>query len=258
MIFNYDRWEVARDLWADQCVELLYCGGSPEEQADVGVGQWIMHCIALIWKLVFLIVPPPMLGGGWPCFWSALFSIGLVTALAGDIASLLGCCLNIPDEITAITLVALGTSLPDTLASRSAAQSDDTADNAVGNVTGSNSVNVFLGCGISWTVGAAYWKRKGRTADWLLNTSGKAFEDAHSRYDSGFFMPTESLAAAVGIYFTCAAFCLALLAFRRLRYGGELGGPLRVTRRDSTLLMLLWVLFLAGVMTVSILVAQGQ
>lgn len=31
-----------------------------------------------------------------------------------------------------------------------------TADNSVGNVTGSNSVNVFLGLGLPWTLAAIY------------------------------------------------------------------------------------------------------
>ena len=60
------------------------------------------------------------------------------------------------DEVTAITFVALGTSLPDTFASKSAAINEKYADNAVGNVTGSNSVNVFLGLGIPWLIAAIY------------------------------------------------------------------------------------------------------
>merc|ERR1711881_248139 len=96
--------------------------------------------------------------GGWPCFMSALAWIAVVTIFVKDIASLLGCVMGIPDDITAITLVALGTSLPDTFASKVAAQQDPYADNSVGNVTGSNSVNVFLGLGLPWTVGAAYWR----------------------------------------------------------------------------------------------------
>ena len=43
--------------------------------------------------------------------------------------------------ITAITFVALGTSLPDTFASKTAAQSEPYADASIGNITGSNSVN---------------------------------------------------------------------------------------------------------------------
>lgn len=40
--------------------------------------------------------------------------------------------------------VALGTSLPDTFASKAAAEQDPYADASIGNVTGSNSVNVCL------------------------------------------------------------------------------------------------------------------
>merc|ERR1712203_728795 len=107
--------------------------------------------------------------------------IGAVTALAGDISSLLGCCMGIPDDITAITLVALGTSLPDTLASKIAAQQDDTADNAVGNITGSNCVNVFLGIGISWTIGAVYWERSTPPPkEWMDHTfGGKTFRELY-------------------------------------------------------------------------------
>merc|ERR1719285_1575465 len=83
--------------------------------------------------------------------------IGLVTMVIGDMASLLGCVMNLPDEITAITFVALGTSLPDTFASKTAAVQDPDADASVGNVTGSNSVNVFLGLGLPWTIASIYW-----------------------------------------------------------------------------------------------------
>ncbi len=68
------------------------------------------------------------------------------------IAELLGCTLAIPPAITAITLVALGTSVPDTFASVTAAQGSEYADSAVGNVTGSNSVNIFLGLGLPWVI----------------------------------------------------------------------------------------------------------
>jgi solute carrier family 8 (sodium/calcium exchanger) len=54
----------------------------------------------------------------------------------------------------------MGTSLPDTFASRIAAQKEKTADNAIGNVTGSNSVNVFLGLGLPWVMASLYWSFK--------------------------------------------------------------------------------------------------
>lgn len=59
--------------------------------------------------------------------------------------------------MTAITFVALGTSLPDLFASKKAAVQERHADVAIGNVTGSNSVNVFLGLGLSWVIASIYW-----------------------------------------------------------------------------------------------------
>lgn len=79
----------------------------------------------------------------------------------GDLASIFGCLVGLKDTVTAITFVALGTSLPDLFASRTAAVQEKFADNAIGNVTGSNSVNVFLGLGLPWLLAAFYWSSKG-------------------------------------------------------------------------------------------------
>ena len=37
------------------------------------------------------------------------------------------------------------------------ATSEPYADNSIGNITGSNSVNVFLGLGLPWAMAAVYW-----------------------------------------------------------------------------------------------------
>ena len=57
-------------------------------------------------------IPPPGFCDGWLCFCGSLMGIGALTAVVGDLAALLGCVLEIGSAITAITLVALGTSLP--------------------------------------------------------------------------------------------------------------------------------------------------
>ena len=49
----------------------------------------------------------------------------------------------------------------DTFASKIAAINDETADASIGNVTGSNAVNVFLGIGLPWTFASFYWAFKG-------------------------------------------------------------------------------------------------
>ena len=69
-------------------------------------------------------------------------------------------------SVTAITFVALGTSLPDLFASMQAANAEKTADNAIGNVTGSNSVNVYFGLGLPWLIASIYWEVQGASSEW--------------------------------------------------------------------------------------------
>jgi solute carrier family 8 (sodium/calcium exchanger) len=122
-----------------------------------------MHFICIGWKIFFSFIPPAHWLGGWACFCGALCFIGIVTAVVGEFANLFGCILGIKPSITAITFVALGTSLPDTFASMAAAKADKYADAAIGNVTGSNSVNVFLGLGLPWVIAA--WSQSSFTTN---------------------------------------------------------------------------------------------
>merc|ERR1719359_855497 len=153
-----DEEKIGGSDYKEQFVAAMYCGGSKEEQAESSWGDFIAHLIVSPWKLLFAFCPPAEWGSGYPCFIASLGMIGFVTAFVGDLAAHLGCSVNMSDGLTAITVVALGTSLPDTFASKQAAMEDPYADASVGNVTGSNSVNVFLGLGLPWTIGAVYWE----------------------------------------------------------------------------------------------------
>lgn len=51
--------------------------------------------------------------------------------------------------------------ISDTFASKVAALHDKHADASIGNVTGSNAVNVFLGIGVAWSIAAIYHNAKG-------------------------------------------------------------------------------------------------
>ena len=108
---------------------------APEVGGDPTVLDWMFHMICFPWKLIFATVPPPTMGGGWPCFWGSLGCIGFVTFFIQEIATLFGCAIGMSKACNAVIFVALGTSLPDTLASKSAAINDLTADASVGNVT---------------------------------------------------------------------------------------------------------------------------
>lgn len=107
-------------------------------------------------------MPPPSIWNGWLAFIIALAFIAILTTFIGDLAGIFGCLIGLNDIVTAITFVALGTSLPDLFASKQAAQQEKNADNSIGNVTGSNSVNVFLGLGLPWVVSSIYWTAKVR------------------------------------------------------------------------------------------------
>lgn len=236
LALNWDKARIGGKNWQEQFSSALFVGGSREDQAEAGLFDWAFHMVALPWKLLFACIPPCDFVDGWACFFGALIGIGILTGLVGDLASLLGCVAGIPDAITAITLVALGTSLPDTFTSVSAAQQDLYADASIGNVTGSNSVNVFLGLGIAWTIGASYWKSVGATDAW--KTRYPDFKDRLPH--GGFVMKAQGLDFSVALFCTNAVVCILVLFIRRKLFGGELGGPKVPKIASAVLLIMLW------------------
>merc|ERR1711881_84459 len=113
--------------------------------------------------------------------------------------------MGVPDAITAITFVALGTSLPDTFASKAAAVMDEYADASIGNVTGSNSVNVFLGLGLPWAIGAIYWVVSGSNPEWR-----ERYPEESTLYPDGIFVvPAGTLSFNVMVFTVLACVCMA-------------------------------------------------
>jgi solute carrier family 8 (sodium/calcium exchanger) len=129
--------------------------------SEVSLSDALWHFATIGWKILFAIIPPKQWGGGWPAFIVALAMIGTITAVVAEVATVLGCTVGLKPAVTAITLVAIGTSLPDTFASMTAAQNSEFADSAIGNVTGSNSVNVFVGLGLPWLISSWYQGNRG-------------------------------------------------------------------------------------------------
>jgi solute carrier family 8 (sodium/calcium exchanger) len=176
-------------------------------------------------QLQFALVPPSSWGQGWPAFAVSLAFIGIWTAVVGELASLFGCVVGLGDAITAITFVALGTSLPDTFASRLATLHDEHADAAIGNITGSNSVNVFLGLGIPWIIGSLYHR---------YSPTGKGV----------YSVPAGSLAFSVMLFSVLATCAIVTLMARRAVTGAELGGSRWSSRLLSVFFALLWVIYI--------------
>lgn len=71
-----------------------------------------MHYLNLPWKILFATIPPTDYMNGWLCFIISIFFIGLLTAVIGDVAALFGCTIGLKDVVTAISFVAVGTSVP--------------------------------------------------------------------------------------------------------------------------------------------------
>ncbi|CAE7534762.1 Slc8a2 [Symbiodinium pilosum] len=99
------------------------------------------------------------------------------------------------------------------MASRTAAKSDDTADNSIGNITGSNAVNVLLGMGISWTIGAAYWAHYGVTDEWKRHqTTAGSYEALYlgKNPEGGFIVVAGAISFSVSAFAVLAMLCVAL------------------------------------------------
>jgi hypothetical protein len=188
-----------------------------------------MHFITMFWKILFATVPPPSVWGGKLAFIIALSYIGIVTAVVGEFATILGCVLGIDDSITAITLVALGTSLPDTFASMAAARNSPYADSAIGNITGSNCVNVFLGLGLPWVIAASYFSNN------MKDSKGQSIP---------YKVPAGELGYSVFVFLICAVICFMVLILRRFVIGGELGGPYVSKVGSCAFLIFLWTLYI--------------
>ncbi|XP_036358405.1 sodium/calcium exchanger 3 isoform X3 [Octopus sinensis] len=219
---NLDALQLDTISWGKQFENALNVNGGDLETATAS--DYILHFASFAWKALFACVPPPSIWGGWPTFFISLAVIGLMTAIIGDLAGVFGCLINLDASITAITFVALGTSMPDTFASRTAALMEKYADASVGNVNGSNSVNVFLGLGLPWLIAAIYWNTKGER----------------------FFVDAGSLGFSVIIYTTFAIIAILLLVIRRsLKIFGkaELGGATVPKIVTGVLFIFLWVLY---------------
>lgn len=148
-----------RITWKQQFINACMLHPTKNEDGaieDISGTDAVLHFLSIGWKFLFALCPPPHYAGGWACFIVAISFIGLVTFVVGEIAAVMGCVMGVKPSVTAITFVAIGTSLPDTFASMTAARESRYADSAVGNITGSNSVNVFLGLGLPWVIAVIY------------------------------------------------------------------------------------------------------
>ncbi|XP_059186378.1 sodium/calcium exchanger 1a isoform X4 [Centropristis striata] len=219
---------IGTNSWREQFVEAITVS-SGDDDDDCGEDKlpscfdYVMHFLTVFWKLLFALVPPTDYWNGWACFVVSISVIGMLTAVIGDLASHFGCTIGLKDSVTAVVFVALGTSVPDTFASKVAAIQDQYADASIGNVTGSNAVNVFLGIGVAWSIAAIYHYSQGQ----------------EFRVDPG------TLAFSVTLFTIFAFICFGVLIYRRRpEIGGELGGPRGPKILTTCLFFSLWLMYI--------------
>ncbi|KAM7377460.1 hypothetical protein PAMA_013984 [Pampus argenteus] len=221
---------VGSSSWREQFVSAVTVSAGDDDEEESGEERlpscfdYIMHFLTVFWKVLFAFVPPTEYWNGWACFFVSISLIGVLTAVTGDLASHFGCTIGLKDSVTAVVFVALGTSVPDTFASKVAAIQDQYADASIGNVTGSNAVNVFLGIGVAWTIAAVAWRSKGKTF----------------KVDPG------NLAFSVTLFTILAVVCVFILLYRRRATvaGGELGGPRTCKAITSLVFVSLWLIYI--------------
>ncbi|XP_038655065.1 sodium/calcium exchanger 1b isoform X4 [Scyliorhinus canicula] len=221
---------VGTNSWRDQFIEAVTVSAGEDDDDDECAEEklpscfdYVMHFLTVFWKVLFAIVPPTEYWNGWACFVVSILMIGALTAVIGDLASHFGCTIGLKDSVTAVVFVALGTSVPDTFASKVAAIQDQYADASIGNVTGSNAVNIFLGIGVAWTVAAIYWNAQGKD----------------------FIVLPGNLAFSVTLYTIFAFINFGVLLYRRKpEIGGELGGPRTAKILTSAMFAMLWLMYI--------------
>lgn len=214
-----------RITWGQQFKDACKLHPTKNEEGEIeditGMDAFL-HFFSIGWKVLFACCPPPHWGGGWPCFIAAICFIGVLTAVVGEIASVMGCVMGLKPGVTAITFVAIGTSLPDTFASMTAARESPNADSAVGNITGSNSVNVFLGLGLPWVIAVIYSRQK----------------------NEEYKVPSKGLDLSVVLFLSVCLIGLAILIFRRCYVKGELGGSTSGRVASFLIFIVLWMIYI--------------
>jgi len=148
-----------------------------------------------------------------------------------------------------------------------AIKADDNADNAIGNVTGSNSVNVFLGCGLPWLFSAIYWSSSREPTELWLQKYGpgsgvcwgggcengvpKGFLKwqekvgwPENKAAPPFVVQKGKLGPSLVLYVLLTFIALIFLTARRFVVGAEMGGSNAQNYASAAFMISLWFIYL--------------
>ncbi|KAJ0052462.1 hypothetical protein Pint_00963 [Pistacia integerrima] len=213
-------------LWKQQFVDALTLANQESRKLNnlyLRLARLFWQSLLLPWRLLFAFVPPYHIAHGWVAFICSLIFISGIAYIVTQLTDLISCVTGINSYVIAFTALAAGTSWPDLVASKIAAERQITADSAIANITCSNSVNIYVGIGIPWLIDTAYNFIAYREPLTIKNAEGLSF--------------------SLLVFFCTSVGCIGVLVFRRLTLGAELGGPRIWAWVTSVYFMLLWVIF---------------
>lgn len=220
--------EVARFflIWGQQFQDVLMLGYTDTKKNRsicIRMGKFLWQLILLPWRFLFAFVPPYHVAHGWIAFICSLIFISGIAYIVTKLSDLISCVTGINDYVIAFTALAAGTSWPDLVASKIAAERQTTADSAIANITCSNSVNIYFGIGIPWLIDTTYNYLAYKQPLYIKNAAGLSF--------------------SLLVFFCTSAGCISVLVLRRLTLGAELGGPRIWAWITSAYFILLWLIF---------------
>ncbi|KAE9524627.1 hypothetical protein AGLY_014677 [Aphis glycines] len=221
---NIHALELHRQTWAEQIKTAMTVNGGDLNNATTLT--YVLHFFSFFWKVIFAFIPPAAVFSGWLRFVTSLTLIGVMATIIGDLATIFGCLIGLDDAVTAITIVALGMSLPDILGACMVTRAETHADEAMIHIAGSIAVKVLMGVGLPWFIAALY----------------------HYLNGDLFKVPSTRIGFNVLLYSVMAILAVTVLMVRRnVEFFGkaELGGPKKGRYITVAILISLWVIYLS-------------
>jgi Ca2+/Na+ antiporter len=112
--------------------------------------------------------------------------------------------MGIQPGVLAITLIAVGTSIPDAIACYKGAKTSGFADASIGNLLGVNTSTCLIGFGVPWVIGIVFYN--------------------HQASPNNIFKhPQAGILMVIAVYMITSALGIFILILNRVIFGGELG-----------------------------------
>ncbi|KAL6907841.1 hypothetical protein ACP4OV_002011 [Aristida adscensionis] len=125
-------------IWRRQFVDAVTLESPESRKMDsicLRLARILWNLIIVPWKLLFAFVPPYHIAHGWIAFICSLVFISGIAYGVTKLTDQISCVTGVSPYVIAFTALAAGTSWPDLVASKIAAERQVTADSAIANIT---------------------------------------------------------------------------------------------------------------------------